>query len=133
MTKQAQLEWYRNQVQLLMQLDQALLQIGSTGAPSVARAQQYQDYTQGTNHRAAAALQRWEGLIQRREAYARTVAEHKEEELKIISLAEDDRTLMILMLYYLHGLTDQEIADQLFISREQANKRRNAFLRTLTD
>lgn len=133
MTKQAQLEWYRGQVHLLMQLDQALAQLGSSGAPSAAKAQQYQEYTQNTNHMAAAALQRWEGICQRREAYAQTVAEHKEEALQIISQATDDRTLMILMLYYLHGLTDQEIADQLFISREQTNKRRNAFLRTLTD
>lgn len=123
------LESYRQQVLLLAAIDWDLSKVGSTGAPGGIHAQQYTDAPRGTNNMAAASLQAWDGLLKRRNALAQGLAgEQRQEALRIITTEQDPRTMIILMLYYLHGLTDQQIADQLFISRRQANQRRNDFL-----
>lgn len=122
------LESYRQQVLLLSAMDKDLARVGGSGAPGGIHARQYTDAPRGTNNPAAASLQAWDGLLKRRNALAEALAgKERQEALRIINTEEDPRTLMILMLYYLHGMTDQQIADQLFISREQANKRRNDF------
>ncbi len=133
MTNRELLNDYRNQVLLLLALDQDLTRLGTIGAPMRVKAQRYDDVSRGTNDPTAASMQAWDGLLQRRDTLALALSDgRKEAVLRIINTAKDSRTLMVLMLYYLHGLTDQQIADQIFISREQVNKRRNDFIHRLT-
>lgn len=129
MNARERLESYRQQVLLLAALDRDLPKIGGTGAPGGIPAGQFRDTPRGTNHPMAASLQAWDGLLKRRNDLAQALAgEPRQEALRIINAEENPRTMMILMLYYLHGLTDQQIADQLFISRRQVNLRRNNFV-----
>lgn len=133
MTNKELLNDYRNQVLLLSAINQDLARIGVTGAPTGGKTQRYDGAPRGTNDPTAASIQAWDGLLQRRDALALALSDgRKEAVLRIINAAKDTRTLMVLMLYYLHGLTDQQIADQIFISREQVNKRRNDFIHRLT-
>ncbi len=123
------LEGYRQQVLLLAAIDKDLARVGSCGVPGGIRVQQYTDAPRGTNNPAAASWQAWDGLLKRRNELAEVLAgDQRQKALRIINAEQDPRTMIILMLYYLHGLTDQQIADQLFISRRQANQRRNDFV-----
>ncbi len=133
MTNMELLNDYRKQVLLLSALNQDLARIGVTGAPMGVKTQRYDGTPRGTYDPTAASMQAWDGLLQRRNTLMTALSDgRKEAVLRIINDAKDTRTLMVLMLYYLHGLTDQQIADQIFISREQVNKRRNDFIHRLT-
>lgn len=133
MTNKELLNEYRNQVLLLLALEQDLERIGVTGAPTGVKTQHFSEVSRNTNDPIAAANQAWDGLLQRRNALMAALSDgRKQAVLRIINAAKDSRTLMVLVLYYLHGLTDQQIADQILISREQVNKRRNRFVHGLT-
>lgn len=132
MTNKKLLNDYRNHVLLLLALEQDLARIGVTGAPRGVKTQRCDSAPMGTNDPVAAANQAWDGLLQRRDELLVSLSDgRKQSVLRVINTAKDTRTLMVLMLYYLHGLTDQQIAEQIFISREQVNKRRNDFIRRL--
>lgn len=130
MTARERLVAYRNQVLLLAAMEQDLSRIGASGAPARIQPLRCGD-GRFTNEPAAATAQAWEGLMKRRDALARALSEELAAALDIIRTATDSRTYMLLTLYYLQGLTDQQIAKTLYISREQVNKRRNAFFRQL--
>lgn len=131
MTSRELLDWYRNHLMLLMALEQDLARIGCIGGPNGVRAQQYNSEPVGTNNASAASIQAWEGLNERHQSYSRELDACRDEVLHIINALQDCRMVMILTLYYLQALTDQQIASKLLISREHVNRLRRDALKAL--
>lgn len=115
----------------LEKLDDQLGHVLPTGKPPGVKVQQYDATPHGTNDPTTAAIQLYDGLIEQRaklyDQYCRQVKSAKQ----IILSVQRSRLSIILLRYYIEGQTDQEIADDLELSREYVNKLRNGALNDL--
>ncbi len=51
---------------------------------------------------------------------------------EIVEQIDSPRTYVVIKKYYLHGLTDEAIAKEIYLSRGRVNQIRNAYERTST-
>lgn len=128
MTKKELLTTYRARVIELEELRHQLSRVGTDGRPSGCRAVQTDRICCGTNDPGAAAMQLADGL--------EAMAQRKEEELKelgamidaLLRDIHDFRTYTVILHYYVHAETDEQIAKELMITRQRANQLRLDFL-----
>ena len=131
MTAKEILNSCRDAVLELKKLDTQLARCLPTGQPAGVKVQQYDADPPGTNDPTAAAIQLYEGLMQRRDSLAQSIASISKAAWSIINTQKDARILAILNGYYLLGQTDQEIAHIQGLTRVYITQMRNAAIKTL--
>lgn len=115
---------YRAHVLLLKEQLAQLDKTGSDGAPEEVRSQRLRSIPGATNVPTTAALQLWEGMEQRCQVTRTWLEEHASQAAGIVARIQQPKPCFILGRYYLQGFTDQEIADELSLSREHVNRLR---------
>lgn len=115
----------------LQEINKQMSRVLPTGQPSGVMAQQYKTTLPGTNEPVAAAIQLHDGLHARaekaRDEWQRLSALAR----PVIMNAASARDMVILDHYYVMGMTDQEIARQQKLVREQVCRIRHDALAAL--
>ena len=134
MTRRELLENYRDiviEIETLERQSKFLNQF--IGGPSPVRSVQLTGMPRGTNDPEAALLQRndTDEVIDKIEDKSRELRSMVEEFEKIMDSILDRRLRIIVRNYYALGWTDEQIGDQLGLSRQHINRLRTAYIETL--
>jgi hypothetical protein len=137
MTKRELLENYREITITLERLDMEadkLSRSGFIGGPKPVRSPQLTGMPRGTNNPEAAILQRNDIMDEVLESIREKQAIQYEmmlEARRIVDAIEDQRLQNIVAFYYLHGMTDEAIAEKETLSQSHVNRLRTEFINSL--
>ena len=122
---------YRMAVLEIGLLERQIDRLGHAGGPEGYARCSLDQVAKGTNHREAAAMQRYDGLsgiLERKREELRKLTEQFE---ALLEMPMPIRTRAILRCYYALGMTDEAIARELNMTCRRINDLRNQFLRSL--
>lgn len=125
MTNKEILESCRETVLKLHELDNYVARLKISGQPAGVRTQQFGAVSPGTNDPVSAAIQLYDGLLTQQEELRAAYIQLAEQAKQIILSLSNTREAIILMRYYIEGLSDLDISQALHLSREYINKLRN--------
>lgn len=137
MTKRELLENYREITITLERLDMEadkLSRSGFIGGPKPVRSPQLTGMPRGTNNPEAAILQRNDIMDEVLESIREKQAIQYEmmlEARRIVDAIDDPRLQNIVAFYYLHGMTDEAIAEKETLSQSHVNRLRTEFISSL--
>lgn len=120
---------YRMAVLEIGLLERQIERLGHTGGPEGYARCSLDQVAKGTNHREAAAMQRYDGLsgiLERKREELRKMTEQFE---ALLEMPMPIRTRAILRCYYALGMTDEAIAAELNMSTRRVNSLRNEFVK----
>ena len=107
---------------------------GFIGGPRPVRSPQITGMPRGTNDPEAAILQRDDiesDILQNIREKQAVQYEMMREARRIVDAIEDSRLQNIVAFYYLHGMTDEVIAEKEALSRTHVNRLRTEFFESL--
>lgn len=131
MTNIQMLQAYRDAVLDMQELAFQLERISRSGAPSGARSMTL-DAPRGTNAPEAAALQAADGIeemLTRKRGELAALATYVG---PLVAQIAPYKTYMVIQQYYLHGLTDSDIARNMCMSRSRVNQLRRDYLASVS-
>ena len=137
MTKRELLENYREITITLERLDmeaEKLSQSGFIGGPRPVRSPQLTGMPRGTNNPEAAMIQRndiMDEVLEKIREKQTIQYEMMLEARRIVDAIEDPRLQNIVAFYYLHGLTDEAIAEKEALSQSHVNRLRTEYINCL--
>jgi len=137
MTKRELLENYREITITLERLDMEADKLSRScfiGGPKPVRSPQLTGMPRGTNNPEAAILQRNDIMDEVLESIREKQAIQYEmmlEARRIVDAIEDQRLQNIVAFYYLHGMTDEAIAEKETLSQSHVNRLRTEFINSL--
>lgn len=137
MTRREILENYREITITLDRLDmevERLSQLRFIGGPRPVRSVQLTGMPRGTNDPEAAMLQTNDIIDEIVENIHKKQAiqyEMMREARRIVDAIEDQRLQNIVAFYYLHGMTDEAIAEKESLSQSHVNRLRTEFINCL--
>lgn len=137
MTKRELLENYREITITLERLDmeyEKLSKSGFIGGPKPVRSPQLTGMPRGTNNPEAAMLQTNDIIDEVLESIREKQAIQYEmmlEARRIVDAIENQRLQNIVAFYYLHGMTDEAIAEKETLSQSHVNRLRTEFINSL--
>lgn len=137
MTKRELLENYREITITLERLDmeiEKMSQSGFIGGPRPVRSPQLTGMPRGTNEPEAAVLQRndiVDELLENIRAKQTIQYDMMLEARRIVDAINDPRLQNIIAFYYLHGMTDEAIAEKESLSQSHVNRLRTEFINSL--
>lgn len=137
MTKRELLENYREITITLERLDmeaEKLSQSGFIGGPRPVRSLQLTGMPRGTNNPEAAMIQRndiMDEVLEKIREKQTIQYEMMLEARRIVDAIEDPRLQNIVAFYYLHGLTDEAIAEKEALSQSHVNRLRTEYINCL--
>lgn len=137
MTKRELLENYREITITLERLDieaEKLSQSGFIGGPRPVRSPQLTGMPRGTNNPEAAMIQRndiMDEVLEKIREKQSIQYEMMLEARRIVDAIEDPRLQNIVAFYYLHGLTDEAIAEKESLSQSHVNRLRTEYINCL--
>lgn len=137
MTKRELLENYREITITLERLDMEVDELshsGFIGGPRPVRSPQLTGMPRGTNNPEAAMLQRNDIMDEVLESIREKQAIQYEmmlEARRIVDAIENQRLQNIVAFYYLHGMTDEAIAEKETLSQSHVNRLRTEFINSL--
>ena len=137
MTKRELLENYREITITLERLDMEadkLSKSGFIGGPRPVRSPQLTGMPRGTNNPEAAMIQRndiMDEVLEKIREKQTIQYEMMLEARRIVDAIEDPRLQNIVAFYYLHGLTDEAIAEKEALSQSHVNRLRTEYINGL--
>ena len=134
MTKRELLESYREITITLERLDmevEKLSQLSFIGGPRPVRSPQLTGMPRGTNEPEAAVLQRndiVDEILENIHTKQAIQYDMMLEARRIVDAIKDPRLQNIIAFYYLHGMTDEAIAEKESLSQSHVNRLRTEFI-----
>ena len=137
MTKRELLENYREITITLERLDMEVEKLSRScfiGGPRPVRSPQLTGMPRGTNDPEAAILQTndiMDEILEKIHEKQEIQYEMMREARRIVDSIEDPRLQNIVAFYYLHGMTDEAIAEKETLSQSHVNRLRTEFVNSL--
>ena len=122
---------YRVAVLEIGLLERQIERLGGVGGPDGYGQYSLDRVAKGTNHREAAAMQRYDGLtgiLERKRDALRQMTQRFE---ALLDMPMPIRLRAIIRSYYALGMTDEAIADALNMSARRVNSLRNEYIKGL--